>query len=185
METVAFTRMADGTREEYEFLDAEFARHCDGGVADRALAALRELQGPKLGYQVDRYTHSLQCATRALRDGANEEQIVCALLHDIGDLMAPHNHDRFAAAVLRPYVSAQSHWVIAHHGLFQGYYYFHHLGGDRNARDRYRGHPHYDACARFCERWDQCSFDPRYDTLGLETFEPMVRRLFAREPGAS
>lgn len=182
MDTVAFTRMADGTREEYEFLEAEFARHCDVGIADRALGALCQLRGPKLGYRVDRYTHSLQSATRALRDGASEEQIVCALLHDIGDLLAPRNHDRFAAAVLEPYVCEESHWVVAHHGLFQGYYYFHHLGKDRDAREKYRGHPHYEACVRFCERWDQSSFDPDYDTLELETFEPMVRRLFAREP---
>ena len=137
------------------------------------------MRGDRLGYQVDRYTHSLQTASRALRDGADEETVVCALLHDIGDVLAPDNHSAVAAAILRPFVGERNHWVVQHHGLFQGYYYFHHRGEDRNARDRYRGHPHYQACVDFCERWDQQSFDPDYPTLPLTRFEPMVRRVFA------
>ena len=105
-----------------------------------------------------------------------------ALLHDIGDILAPHNHSQFAASVLRPYVSEENHWLVLHHGIFQGYYFFHHLGQDRDARDRFRGHPCFEMTADFCERWDQVSFDPDYDSAPLETFEPMVRRLFARSP---
>jgi len=134
-----------------------------------------------MGYQVDRYEHSLQTATRAFRDGVDEETVVCALLHDIGDTLAPENHSQLAAAVLRPYISADNHWLIAQHGVFQGYYYFHHVGLDRNERDKFRGHPMFERTAAFCQNWDQPSFDPDYDTMPFAAFEPMVRRLFARK----
>ena len=132
------------------------------------------MKGDKLGYQVDRYTHSLQSATRAESDGADEETVVCAVLHDLGDVIAPDNHSEVIASILRPYTSEKNHWVLKHHGLFQGYYYFHHIGGDRNARERYKGHPFYQDCVDFCEKWDQTSFDPDYPTQPLEYFEPMV-----------
>ena len=179
--TVSFTSMAAGTREDYELLDrleAQFA----SGTADRVLEQLRGLAGSLAGYKVDRLEHSLQAATRAYRDGADEEIVMAALLHDIGDLLAPHNHSEVAAAVLRPYVSERTYWVVRHHGLFQSYYYAHHMGGDRNARDRYIDHPWYQDAVDFCHRWDQSSFDPEYESLPLEFFEPMVRRMFAREP---
>ena len=182
METVNFTRMDQGTVEEYVFLDRLEEAHKQAHLVDDLLALLKSLAGPTLGYRVDRYEHSLQSATRALRDQADEETVVAALLHDIGDVYAPDNHSAFAAAVLRPYVSERTHWVVKHHGLFQGYYFYHHLGRDRDAREQFRGHPHFQACVDFCERWDQCAFDPDYDTLPLSTFEPMVRRIFARRP---
>ncbi len=179
--TVSFTSMAAGAREDYELLgrlEAEFA----ASTADRVLEQLRGLAGSLAGYQVDRLEHSLQSATRAYRDNADEEMVVAALLHDIGDLLAPHNHSEMAAAVLRPYVSERTYWVVRQHGLFQTYYYAHHMGGDRNARDRYLGHPYYQDAVDFCHKWDQSSFDPAYASLPLEFFEPMVRRVFAREP---
>ena len=179
--TVSFTSMAAGTREDYELLErleAEFA----SGTGDRVLDQLRGLAGSLAGYKVDRLEHSLQSATRAYRDGADNEMVVAALLHDIGDLLAPHNHSEMAAAVLRPYVSERTYWVVKQHGLFQSYYYAHHMGGDRNARDRYIDHPWYRDAVDFCHRWDQPSFDPEYDTLSLDFFEPMVRRVFDREP---
>ncbi len=182
METVSFTRMDQGTAEDYAFLDRIENAHKDAHLVDSLLGLLKSLAGPALGYQVDRFEHSLQSASRALRDGAEEEMVVAALLHDIGDIHAPDNHSEFAAAVLRPYVSERTHWVVKHHGLFQGYYFFHHLGRDRDARERLRGHPHFEACADFCERWDQRAFDPAYDTLPLAAFEPLVRRVFARTP---
>ncbi len=184
MESVSFTRMDQGTAEDYAFVDRLIAAHKEATLADNILGLLRQMQGPTLGYKIDRYQHSLQTATRALRDGADEETVVVALLHDIGDVIAPDNHSDLAAAVLRPYVSEENHWLVKYHGLFQGYYYFHYQGQDRNARDRYRDHPCYQMTVDFCERWDQTSFDPDYDTLPLETFEPMVRRIFAREPHA-
>lgn len=185
MESISFTRMDQGTAEEYLWLEDIGAEHRRATQADNLLHLLKMMQGPTLGYQVDRYVHSLQTATRAQRDGASEETVVAALLHDIGDIMAPDNHSAAAAAVLRPYVSDETHWVIKHHGVFQGYYYWHHIGGDRDARERYRGHPHFQACANFCEKWDQTSFDPAYDTMPLEAFRPMVQRIFAREPFAA
>ena len=107
---------------------------------------------------------------------------LAALLHDIGDTISPENHSELGASVLQPYVSAKTHWIIKHHGVFQGYYYFHHLGGDRDARERFRGHPMFDSCADFCHRWDQNSFDPDYDTMPLSAFEPALRRVFSRKP---
>ena len=176
MESVSFTRMADGTAEEYTFLTPLYEK-CRNGVSDRLLELLKAMKGDKLGYQVDRYTHSLQSATRAESDGADEETVVCALLHDLGDVIAPDNHSEVIASILRPYISEKNHWVLKHHGLFQGYYYFHHIGGDRNARERYKDHPFYQDCVDFCEKWDQTSFDPDYPTLPLEYFEPMVRKV--------
>ncbi len=176
-----FTRMEDGTREDYELigrLEAEYHR----GLADRVLKALLDLEQGQFGYQVDRLEHSLQTATRAQRDGADEEMVVCALLHDLGDQLAPHNHSAYAAAILQPFVSADACWVVEKHDLFQTYYYGQQIGEDRNGREKYRDHSCFEKAEYFCERWDQTSFDPDYDTLPLETFEPMVRRIFAREP---
>ena len=181
METVSFTRMADGSAEDYMLLERLEKQHADG-VADRVLEHLRGLEMSFGGYQVDRLEHSLQCASRAHRDGAGEELVVVALLHDIGDMLAPLNHSEMAAAILRPYVSEESYWIAKWHGLFQAYYYAHHLGGDRNARERFRGHQYFDATIKFCDQWDQPAFDPQYDTMPLDTFEPMVRKVFSREP---
>ena len=178
MDTVSFTKMEDGTAEEYAFLDSLYYQYRDG-VADMLLTLLKQMQGDCLGYQIDRYTHSLQTATRAERDGADEETVDCALLHDIGDLLAPDNHSEVSAGILRPYVSERNYWILKHHGLFQGYYYFHHLNKDRSIRQKYKDHPHYQACVDFCQRWDQCSFDPEYDTLQLGHFEPMLRRVIS------
>jgi predicted HD phosphohydrolase len=134
------------------------------------------------GGAVDRYVHSLQTATRCLHDGSDTETVVCALLHDIGDLLAPENHAELAASILRPYVSEQNWWVVKHHDIFQGYYYFQYIGKDRKLRDHYRGHPYFAACVRFCQRWDQLAFDPAYPTEPLDTFVPMLREVFGRQP---
>ncbi len=181
--TVDFTAMADGTAEDYLLL-REASKADRDDLADHVLALLEGLRGHNFGLQVDGFEHSLQTASRAFRDGADEEMVCVALLHDIGGLHAPDNHSAFAAAILKPYVSEENHWLVLHHGLFQGYYYFHHVGLDRDARERHRGHPAFGATADFCERWDQAAFDPGYDTMPLDAFEPGVRRLFAREPGA-
>jgi len=108
--------------------------------------------------------------------------VVCALLHDIGDLLAPENHSELAASILRPYVSDDNYWLVKHHGIFQGYYFFHHIGLDRDERERYRGHPMFEKTALFCQNYDQNSFDPTYDTAPIQAFEPMVRRLFDKPP---
>ena len=178
MDTVSFTKMKDGTKEEYAFLDSLYYRYRDG-VADMLLTLLKQMQGDRLGYRVDRYTHSLQTATRAELDGADEETVVCALLHDIGDVLSPDNHSQVVASILQPYISERNYWVLKHHGLFQGYYYFHHINKDRNIRDKFKDHQFYQACVDFCYQWDQCSFDPEYDTLPLEHFEPMLRSVIS------
>lgn len=177
---VDFARMKDGTAEEYAFLQREEAAYA-AGTADRVLAALRALEDSMGGYRISRLDHSLQSAARAERDGADIDWIVSALLHDIGDALAPHNHSQLAAAVIEPFVRAECSWVVRHHGAFQMIYYGHHIGLDPDARGRYRGNPNYPACVDFCERWDQASFDPDYDTPPLEHFAPMVREVFARK----
>jgi predicted HD phosphohydrolase len=174
-DVVSFTQMKDGTAEDYALLERVESEEIKG-FPDRVLGWLRTM-ADSAGYQITRLDHSLQAATRAHRAGEDEETVVCALLHDIGDYLAPANHSEAAAAVLRPYVSERNYWIIKHHGVFQGYYYFHHVGMDRNARDRWKDHPYYQATADFCEHYDQNSFDPDYDALPLEFFEPMVRRV--------
>ena len=147
--------------------------------ADRLIASLKQLSEED-SFAVSRLEHSLQTATRAHRDGRDEEYVVCALMHDIGDLMGPTNHAEVGALIMKPYVSEANHWMMDKHGIFQGYYFFHHLGLDRDMRDQFRGHPHFEYCAQFCHLYDQNSFEPGYDTMPLEAFEPMLRRVVAR-----
>jgi predicted HD phosphohydrolase len=182
METVKFRQMKDGTKEEYEFLTAHEIDHTKH-TADRLMTALVDLDKSLSGYQITRLGHSLQSATRAWRDGADIDWVVAALLHDIGDIYAPYNHDEYAATILKPFIREQCTWVVQTHGDFQMLYYGHHLPGfDQHKRERHRGHPCFDDCADFCERWDQASFDPNYDTLPLAFFAPLVREVFARKP---
>ena len=174
-----WTSLGGASREEILALE-EADRAFVARNADRVIGHFRQLETADLGGEaipVTRWEHSLQCATRALRDGRDEEYVVCALLHDIGDMLAVHNHQDIAAAILKPYVSDQNHWMIQHHALFQGYYFFHHLGADRHARDRFRDHPWYEYTAEFCELYDQSAFDASYDSLPFEEFEPMMRRV--------
>ncbi len=176
---VSYTAMEHGTQTDCDLANEHFEAHI-AKFADQVLLWLRALDGDS-PYQVSRLEHSLQTATRAENDGADEETIVCALLHDIGDILAPANHSQVAAALLAPYVSQKNHWIVQHHGLFQGYYYFHFMGQDRDAREKYREHPYYQDCIDFCANWDQPSFDPNFSSRPLEHFEPMVRALFAKQ----
>jgi predicted HD phosphohydrolase len=180
----SYIRMEDGTREDYLLLK-ELHESFRGATVDRVLRSVEQLRDSYSGDQVDRYVHSLQTATRAFRDGADDETVVAALLHDIGDMLAPENHGELAGAVLQPYVTPATHWIVVHHGVFQGYYYFHHYGMDRNEREKFRGHPAFERTVEFCAKWDQTAFDPDYDTMPLAAFEPAVRRVFAREPWAT
>ena len=180
METVNFTSMAQGTRADYELLNRYETEFTDS-LAERILERLERLDDSISGYKVSRLEHSLQSATRAHRAGEPEEVVVAALVHDIGDMIAPFSHSELAAAVLRPFVSDKTYWIVKHHGLFQMYYFAHHLGGDRDARDRYRHHQWYDDAVRFCELYDQNCFDPDYDSEPLAFFAPMLGRLFRRE----
>ena len=181
MKKVKFTQMKDGTKEDYLLLDKhekEFIKK----TPNRILKYMSGLTSTLEGYQVSRLEHSLQSATRALQDKAEEEMIVATLLHDIGDELAFHNHSEFAATILKPYVSEKTHWIIEKHGEFQAYYYAHHLGKNRNLRDKYKKHKYYQATVDFCEKYDQSSFDPNYKSLSLKYFEPMVKKIFSRKP---
>lgn len=178
---VSFTQMKDGTREEYELL-ARLEKPYVAGTADRLLRQMAGQADEALsGYRITRLEHGLQAATRARRDGADIDWVAAALLHDIGDGLAPQNHDRFAAEIMRPYLREEVVWVVEHHGIFQMYYYAHHYGWDRELREKYRDSPYYDSCVQFCERWDQSSFDPDYPMDPLESFEGEVHEVFARK----
>ncbi len=174
-----FTRMEESTAEDWRLIGSEFMQF-SRALPDRIMAHLKLLEGDYGGFPVDRYTHSLQTATRALNAGRDEEYVVCALLHDIGDTLGSFNHFDIAAAILKPFVSEENLWMVQHHGIFQGYYFFHHIGLDRHLREQFRGHPHFERTAEFCELFDNPAFDPKAQTLPISEFEPMMRRVFAQ-----
>lgn len=173
-----FAAMTEGTKDDWGII-VEHAMEFNTGLADRVLKHLRILDGDFGGFPIDRLQHSLQTATRAHRDGRDEEYVVCALLHDIGDTLGSYNHPDIAAAILKPFVSEKNLWMVQHHGTFQGYYFFDYIGLDKNLRDNFKDHPYYEYTAQFCHLYDQMAFDPDYESEPLEFFEPMVRRLFA------
>jgi predicted HD phosphohydrolase len=174
-----FTNMEASTQADWMKIGASFIPYARA-LPERVLAHLRLLDGDFGGFPVDRLTHCLQTATRAHRDGRDEEYVVCALLHDIGDTLGTYNHPDIAAAILKPFVSEGNHWMVANHGIFQGYYFFHHIGMDRNMRDAFRAQPHYAQTEEFCAKYDGPAFDAKAETLPLEHFEPMLRRVFAQ-----
>jgi predicted HD phosphohydrolase len=181
MKEVNFIQMKDGTKEDYLLLSKHEKKFIEN-TADRIIKFMSGLTNTLEGYKINRLEHSLQSATRALNDKANDEMIVAALLHDIGDELSPLNHSEYAAAVLKPYVSEKTHWIVEKHGEFQMYYYAHHLGGNRNQREKYKEHKYYKDTVDFCENWDQKSFDPNYKSLSLKDFEPYVKKIFSRNP---
>ena len=181
MEKVKFTQMKDGTKDDYLLLDKHEKKYIEG-TADRIIKFMSGLNDTLEGYKITRLEHSLQTATRALNDKASDEMVVAALLHDIGDELAPLNHSEYAAAVLKPYVSEKTSWIVEKHGEFQMYYYAHHLGGNRNQREKYKGHKYYQDTLDFCEKWDQKSFDPNFKSLTLKSFEPLIKKIFSRKP---
>lgn len=174
-----FKSFVDSEREDWKIIGRETAQF-NKGLADRVIQHLEILRGDYGGFPIDRLEHSLQTATRALRDDRDEEYVVCALLHDIGDTLGSYNHPDIAAAILKPFVSEQNHWMVANHGIFQGYYFFEHLGLDKNMRDKFQGHPWYEYTAQFCHLYDQAAFDPDYESESLDFFRPMVERVFEK-----
>ena len=181
MEQAKFTQMKDGTKEDYLLLEKHEKKFIED-TADRLIKFMSGLSNTLEGYQITRLEHSLQTATRALNDKADDEMVVATLLHDIGDELAPLNHSEYAAAVLKPYVSEKTHWIIEKHGEFQMYYYAHHLGGNKNQRDKYKGHKYYQDTVDFCANWDQKSFDPNFKSLSLQEFKPFIKKIFSRKP---
>ncbi|MEE9433817.1 MAG: phosphohydrolase [Sphingorhabdus sp.] len=174
-----FRDMADSTADDWQAIMAVQREYAPGG-GKRVLDHLRLLDGDFGGFPVDRLTHCLQTATRAQRDGKPDDYVVMALIHDVGDTLGAFNHPDIAAAILKPFVSEELHWIVQHHGIFQGVNFFHHIGLDRDMREQFRGHEHFAATEEFIDKYDCPAFDPDYDTLPLEFFEPMVMKLFER-----
>lgn len=177
-ERAAFTRMDQSTRHDWAVIGRHLADYTANTLADRILAELGHMGGEHGGFAVDRLTHSLQTAHLAEQDGHDEEYLVCALVHDIGDGLAPLNHCDLAAAVVKPYVSEANHWMVKNHGVLQGYYFWHHIGWDRNARDALRGSEHYERTEEFCAKYDMLAFDPDGTTPPLSHYEPLIRKTF-------
>ncbi len=175
----SFRSMDEGTQADWATIASHFMPFA-AALPDRVLTHLSLLDGDYGGFPIDRLQHSLQTATRAHRGGESEPYVVMALLHDIGDTLGSYNHPDIAAAILKPFVDDKLHWITQQHGIFQGYYFFHHLGMNRDMREAFRGHEHFEDTARFCELYDQTAFDPDYDSAPLEFFEPMVRRVLER-----
>jgi predicted HD phosphohydrolase len=170
-----FTKFEDSTQEEW----AEIIRQLpltQAMAGQNVIDQLRLLERDHGGFPVSRLEHSLQTATRAEEDGRDEEYVLCALIHDIGDTLAPYNHPSIAAGLLKPFVSEANHWMVEHHGIFQGYYFWHFIGADRNARDAYRDSPYYEYTEEFCAKYDQTAFDPDYVSAPLTHYEPLIRR---------
>ncbi|NOT39182.1 MAG: HD domain-containing protein [Alphaproteobacteria bacterium] len=178
-EQAKYHAMIDSTAEDWSII-VKAAAPFQRDLPNRLVAHLNLLKGDCGGYAVDRLEHSLQTATRAHQAGQDEEYVVCALVHDIGDTLGPANHADVAAAIVKPYVSEQNHWIVEKHAMFQGYYFFHHLGLDRNMRDQFRGHAYFEPCAQFCHLYDQNSFDPAFESMPLDAFVPMIHRVFER-----
>ena len=174
-----FSNIESSTADDWKIIVSQLVPFAQR-LPDRVLAHLRLLDGDFGGFPVDRLTHSLQTATRAHRDGRDEEYVACALLHDIGDTLGTFNHPDIAAAILKPFVSEENHWMVEKHGIFQGYYFFHHVGMDRNMQEQFRGHPCFERTAEFCAIYDGPAFDSAYDSLPLSFFEPILRRVFAQ-----
>lgn len=181
MEKVSFKRIDQMTPGEWEIIESfEVEEH--KSMPALIIDNLKLLAHGEQPYQIDRLQHSLQSATRAYRDGASEEMVVAALVHDIGDSLALYNHAEMAGALIKPYVSEKTHWIVLNHDVFQGFYYWENLGWNKDTREKFRGHPWFDECDNFCRDWDCPSFDPEYDTLSLDFFIPMIERIFSRKP---
>lgn len=176
---VSFRSFEESTQEDWDLITPGWAVE-QGKVPEQALYMLRALDTAKGKFPITRLEHSLQTATRAERDGRDEEYVLCALLHDIGDVVAPANHPMIAAAVLKPFVSEANYWMVENHDVFQGYYFWHHLGMDRDAREAFRDSEYFDYTEEFCYKYDQRAFDPDYVSAPLEYFEPLVERLLTR-----
>ncbi len=174
-----FHAMNEGTYEDWQLIGGELQKFAKN-LPDRLIMHMKLLRGDHGGFPIDRLEHCLQTATRAYQAGRDEEYVVCALLHDIGDTLGPHNHADVAATIVKPFVSEENHWIVEHHGIFQGYYFFHFLGLDRDMREEFRGHPHFEKTEEFCRLFDEVAFDPNFKSMPLEAFEPMVQKVFSR-----
>lgn len=171
-----FLNLRDATKEEVNEVIKGYSENA-AALTDHLISHLELLRGEKGGFTIDRYDHSLQAATRAYRDGKDEQYVVCALLHDVGDLLAPYNHGEMIATVLRPFINEANYWMLKHHTTFQGYYFWDKLGQDKNARDKYKDEPYYNYTIEFCDKYDSAAFDPNYQSESIEFFRPMIHNV--------
>tara|TARA_B100001250_G_scaffold143994_1_gene123256 strand:+ start:1316 stop:1879 length:564 start_codon:yes stop_codon:yes gene_type:complete len=176
-----FSSFQESTKEDWDLIMSQRGS-LTASLPGRVIQQLEYLRDDYGGFPVDRLEHSLQTATRAEREGRDDEYVMCALIHDIGDILTPHNHPDLAAAILKPFVSDANHWMVQHHGIFQGYYFWHHLGGDRNARDEFVGNEFYDHCEEFCALYDAPAFDASYCSNPLEYYVPLIHDFFGQNP---
>ncbi len=173
----SFTSFEESTKDDWSLIMSQRGE-LEGSLPDRILEQMEHLRNDYGGFPVDRLEHSVQTATRAEKDGRDDEYVLCALLHDVGDPLAPFNHPEIAAAIVKPFVSEANHWMVEHHGIFQGYYFWHHIGLNRNTCDRFSNHQHYDRCEEFCAEYDGPAFDPNYQSNPIEHYEPLIRDFF-------
>ena len=178
VQRATFKSFEESTKEEWANIMV-CIQDTQAMVADRVIEQLKMLELDQGGFPVNRLEHCLQTATRAEKDGRDAEYIMCSLIHDIGDNLAPFNHPDIAAGILKPFVSEAHWWMVKHHGIFQGYYFWHHIGLDRNTRDAFVENPHYAYTEEFCAKYDQVAFDPEYKSESLEYFEPLIRSVFS------
>jgi predicted HD phosphohydrolase len=174
-----FSSIEHSTREDWALIGADFMKYARQ-LPQRIIAHLKLLDGDFGGFPVDRLHHSLLTATLAMQDGRDDEYVACALLHDIGDTLGTFNHPDIGAAIVKPFVSEENHWMVEKHGIFQGYYFFHHVGMDRNMREQFRGHQHFARTANFCEKYDGPAFDAKAECFPLAAFEPVLQRVFEK-----
>lgn len=173
-----FTRMDEGTDADFALLAGVHERAVEQ-LPDLLLDMLTRLEADR-EYPIDRQAHSLQSATRAWRDGRDDEYVVCALLHDVAESLGPFNHGEVVAAILRPFVSEANYWMLAHHPVFQVYFYGRHVGVDPDERNQFITSPYYDRTVEFTAKYDEVSFDPDYPNEPIETFQPMVRKVLTK-----
>ena len=178
-----FKSFSESTADDWQIIVGEQKKFMTG-LPERILQHLQLLDGDYGGFPIDRLQHCLQTAELAAEAGEDDEYVVCALLHDIGDTLGSYNHADVGAVILQPFVSEANHWMVKHHGIFQGYNFFHHLGMDRDMRDQFKDSGHYDHTARFIENYDNLAFDSSKPALSLDLFAPMVRKVLA-EPRQS
>lgn len=174
-----FKQMSNSSQDDWNIIMQE-QQGFIGKLPDRILAHMELLDGDYGGFPVDRLQHCLQTAEMAADAGEDEQYVVCALLHDIGDTLGSTNHADVAAAILQPFISEENLWMIKHHAIVQGYNFFHYLGLDRNMRDSIADHPYYERTLRFIDNYDDPAFDSSKPRLSLDLFEPMVRNVFSK-----
>ena len=182
-EQAHFTRMQDGTLEEWQIIAAAHYKHFKH-TADTFIDLLKSLEQHTLGFACDQLQHALMAGTLARRAGASNEHIVIALCHDIGKSINVPNHGAIAAEMMKPYISEDSYHVIYNHQAFQGEYYYQYLGAPTDLRLQWNDESWYPLACKLVDEWDAPAFDPDFEVDSLESFIPLMREVFHDKPMA-